>query len=250
MCSRVVGAHLAVFALSPAPQDAELVPLGIGQNEPAAAIVVAEVMQWDCPKCYDAVDLVIARTVGRFKVKVNAVLHLLALRYLNEQQLRLMARPDDHALLVPRLVRIAGHVPIAQHLLPERGKDERVAAIKRRMRDPRSHPADGIDPALAAWSSASDRGGAAPALADRAKEPRAAFTALSACQDTPTREGHRVISVFYGQLTVNAELVAVPASVLSGPRNEALRVAEPAFSVLMMTFSLPLRCVFFSESKL
>jgi hypothetical protein len=81
---------------------------------------------------------------------MDTVLYLLALGYLNEQQPRLGIRPYDHALLVPRLVRISRHVVIAKHLLPERGQGEGVAAIERRVRDPRSHglmvstSADGI----------------------------------------------------------------------------------------------------------
>src|SRR5215213_8111867 len=106
-----------LIAFSLAAKDAELVSLGIGQDEPAAAVLLAKVVQRLRTQGYDAFDLIIAGTVGRFEIEMDAVLHLLALGYLDEQQPRLGVRPDDHALLVPGLVRISRDVVIAQHLL-------------------------------------------------------------------------------------------------------------------------------------
>ena len=69
------------------------VSLGIGENEPAAPVLLAKVVQRFRTQGYDPFDLIIAAAVGWFQIEMHAVLYLLALGYLNEQQPRPASDP-------------------------------------------------------------------------------------------------------------------------------------------------------------
>ena len=73
-----------LLALGSATEDAELVALRIGEDQPAAPIVLPEIAERRRTEGHNTLDLVIAGTVRGFKVKVNAVLDLLALRHFDE----------------------------------------------------------------------------------------------------------------------------------------------------------------------
>jgi hypothetical protein len=109
----------SVFALGSATKDAELVALRIGEDQPAAPIVLPKIVQRRGTEGYDSFDLVIATTVGGLQVEVNTVLDLLALRDFDEEEPRLPGGPNDHALLVSGLIRIAGHVGEPEHVPPD-----------------------------------------------------------------------------------------------------------------------------------
>jgi hypothetical protein len=116
-----------LFALGSATEDTELVALRIGEDQPAAPIVLPEIVDRRRTEAHDTFDLVIAGTVGRLQVEMNPVLDLLALRHFDEEEPRLPSGSNDHALLVPGLIRIARDVGEPEHVPPER----RVAKASR-----------------------------------------------------------------------------------------------------------------------
>jgi hypothetical protein len=86
----------------------------------------------------DAVDLLVAGAVGRAEVEVQPVLHGLALRHPDEEDVR---TGSDHGELgvvgVVGLVRIVGVT--VEDLLPEQPDDVRVVAVEREIADHAGH---------------------------------------------------------------------------------------------------------------
>ncbi len=86
-------------ALGVGAQDAELVALRVGEDDPAAAVVVAAVGDDPGAQTDDPVDLGVAGPVGRDEARVHAVLDGLALGHGEEEQ-PATVRTDQAALLV------------------------------------------------------------------------------------------------------------------------------------------------------
>src|SRR5258706_9019922 len=87
-------------------QDAELVALGIGERNPAAAIRPPVVGQLRCPERDDPLGFLLAGAVGRSQVQVDPVLHRLAVWDGDEEQELAPVSRRDQAFLVTWLVRV------------------------------------------------------------------------------------------------------------------------------------------------
>ena len=86
------------------------------------------------------------------QVEVEAVLHRLHVRRLDEEELVTRLRVGDHALLVTRLVRVVGQVGVTEDRLPPLRELVGVAAVDGGVRDVRRHAAT-----LAGATSGSNR---------------------------------------------------------------------------------------------
>src|SRR3954454_9067324 len=90
------------IALGLGPEDAELVPLGIGEDRPtgAGAPLVAQVLYLGRSVLEQSRHLLVAGAVARHQVEVDPVLALLGVGDLDEQHPVAGPRVPDHALLV------------------------------------------------------------------------------------------------------------------------------------------------------
>src|SRR6476661_1864569 len=122
-----------------AAQDAELVALGVAHDDPATAVLGAAVLDDGGSERLDPSDLLVARTVGRAEVQVDAVAHLLGVLDLDEEQPVGLVGREDHALLVAGQVRVGRVLVVAEQVGPPDGLGVGVEGVDGRVRERESH---------------------------------------------------------------------------------------------------------------
>jgi len=119
-------------AFGGAALDAELVPLGVAHDDPSGAVGAALVVVHDGADRLQPGDLLVAGALGRLQVEVDAVLHLLLVRVLLEEQRQAVVGGDQRA-------RVPGEVVVleaaADHLGPERAERVRILGVERDVPD-------------------------------------------------------------------------------------------------------------------
>src|SRR4051794_16961725 len=126
-------------SLGVAAEHAELVAFRIGEDDPARAVGTSAIGDLRCPEATNTFDLLVAPPVSGREVQVQAVLHRLDVRDLDEQKSVPGPRVDDHALLVAWLVRVARPVGVGQDALPPLPQGEGVSAGDGWERDAAGH---------------------------------------------------------------------------------------------------------------
>ncbi len=122
-----------------AAQDAQLVPLGVGEHDPAGPVRLALVVDHGGTQREHALDLLVAGAVGGNEVEMDAVLDLLVVGHVDEQQSNRPVGREDHVLLVARQIRVVGVLGETEQLAPPDRLLVGVARIERRMRNPYGH---------------------------------------------------------------------------------------------------------------
>src|SRR4051794_20543090 len=132
--SAVIGAPLELVVTT---EDAELVALRVGEDEPPGARAANAAVIGDHGRAEreQARHLGVACPGARPEVEVHAVLRRLRLGHLDEQHAMTGCRILDHALLVTRLVRIVGEIAVTEHALPELGQGVGVGTVDGGVRD-------------------------------------------------------------------------------------------------------------------
>src|SRR5215217_6810357 len=120
----------AVLAFGGAALDAELVALGVGQDDPAGAVGAAVVGDQGGADPEQPLDLLVAGPVVGHQVQVDPVLDRLGLGHGDEQQPGLAVRPGQEPLGVARLVGVVGVLLVAGDLAPELDQGIRVGAVE------------------------------------------------------------------------------------------------------------------------
>src|SRR4029079_17429294 len=110
------------FQFGVAAEDAELVALGVGQDDPAAAVGLAQVDDLGGAMLEEAGQLLVACTRPGAQVAVDAVLHLLDVGYLDEEHAMLAVRREDHAFLVAGQVGVLGVLGVPEDAAPPDGE--------------------------------------------------------------------------------------------------------------------------------
>jgi len=95
--------------LGVAAQDAELVALRVGQDDPARTVGAATIGYAPGTETSDAHDLLVSRSARRQQVEMKTVLDRLRLRNFDEQQAMTSGRVNDHTFVIARFVRVVGH---------------------------------------------------------------------------------------------------------------------------------------------
>lgn len=90
-----------------------------------------------CTQGANPLDLLVTSSISGHQVELDAVLHPLVLRQLDEQDALAAGWVDDHAFLIARLIGVAGHIGEPRTWSPGMGRQRMsVVAVERGVVDP------------------------------------------------------------------------------------------------------------------
>ena len=109
---------MRIFGLAIAAEHTKLVALRVGERYPSTTVRLAMISDLGGAETDQPRNLLFTRCIYWPKIKMDAILDLLAFWYLDEEQTRVTVGRKDHAFFVAGLVWILRILAHAEHLRP------------------------------------------------------------------------------------------------------------------------------------